>query len=239
MRKIGKVASLTLGAAMVAGCSGGEDFAVDVQAPAQAVHAALGDLHSSSLPSMLNLSAADKSSPEPGQILYSIPARGKSNPATILFDVDELKPARSRITVSVDIPAVKVSVNEIVSEDKVEQYLEEELRAWAVTRSKGQSGLLEIDAMQSSMGSLAVALQYAGDLNALANGDVPIGFGSFGSSEMDSDYGGSDYASNDTGPMTDPSQDAENYGAPTDDGDPSTSEYDTYESDDGGWGNSG
>lgn len=187
---------LILGAAALglAGCgsSNTTDFTIEVVGNASTVKQRLATLHHEStsttgiLPATM---AAD------GDVLtFTIPAADGYDPAEVKMTFAQRGPATA-IDVAVDVPMVMMGGNQYLSEEKVEDALEDELKSWAQRYRTAGTGASTTE-LELTMTTIAIAAQRV-DVSSIgfAGG---YGAADWGASDGGWDEGGSDYAYEDS-----------------------------------------
>ncbi len=224
-------------ALLLAGCDfgSGEDFTIDVAASPNESLSALSSLDGNLLASALGVNPIHKEGGKDGSVRFVIPG-GEYSDGTLDFAIAENGEGGSHISVTLDLPYVTragAKGTEYLSERKAEKMLQKQLLAWAHAKNMGSAGRAELDAVEGTLGSLAIAVQKWDKLDdpesMLANADETLLFGE--SEDSSSDWGNAD-GDNSADPMSDPEADAQAYGEPMDD----TNGFDSYDEDDGGWG---
>ncbi|WP_128891487.1 hypothetical protein [Erythrobacter sp. HKB08] len=205
-----------LPALALAGCGDGTDFTVDVAGNAADVEAALNKIDANQMSGLLSLKRVERSTPGPGQVLFTIPAHGDWEDATILFTVTG-EGENSRIAAAVDVPAIPVFMDgeeKYVAEDKVEDSLEEDLRDWADAYGNGGGAHIAARELGHSINSVAIAVQLTDEIGNMAFG-MPS-FASGPSYDYEESYSETTIAPSSAEPMSDPDADAAEYGQPMD-----------------------
>ncbi len=156
MRKLILSACLALGA-----CDDGEDFALDVNVPAERAYADLSHLSGGAIVSMASLPAFGREKPQDGEIRYILHSVEGKGDAKIGFRVENAGPGKSRVHVAVDMPAVDIKINgadKYISEYKTEQVLRKLLIQWGKTRGSGEPATEQIAGINTAMGAFALVL---------------------------------------------------------------------------------
>ncbi|MDE8651806.1 hypothetical protein [Novosphingobium album (ex Liu et al. 2023)] len=156
MRKLILSGALLLGA-----CGGGEDFALDVNLPADRAYADLSRLNGGEILALAHLPAIDRTRPADGQVRYVMHSLEGKGDAVIDFRIERLNPAQSRLHVTVDMPSVDFRLNGVdkyVSEWKTELVLKKLLRQWADQRAAGKPATSQIAELDTAMGAFTLVL---------------------------------------------------------------------------------
>ena len=216
-------------ALMVSGCGGGQsdDFTVSIQRSPDAVLRGLAQIDVTG-PSALVSKPVSRTLSDGGVIEYTLPAADGYDDGIIRFTVTGDSNNRTNIAVMVDVPAVEGYVDggpKVIAEDKVEDVLESDLQSWARNFESGNGGEFANLGLEASIVTIAAVLQNFDDAGMMASGnatmfDAGASDGDWESSEQDLAYGGT--------PMSDPGDDASDYGQPMDDA--------AGDDTDGGWG---
>lgn len=141
---LNRIAALILACLLLGACSrGAEDFTVTVDRPPERAEAAFGQAGlDGELAGLFPGLKIDRSKPEAGTVLYTIPGTG-SFPATVKLTFAPTNGGQaSVISVAVDVPSTDVVVDGkamVISELKVEKMVRGILRSAASKMAKGQS----------------------------------------------------------------------------------------------------
>lgn len=181
---------LGMAALGLAGCGSANttDFTVDVHGDTSTVKQRLAKIHHTSQ-SATGIKAVTMAA-EGDVLTFTVPADEGYDPAEVKMTFAQKGPMTG-IDVAISVPAVPMGINEYLSEDKVENAIEEELRSWAQRYRTAGTGA-STETLELTLTTVAVAAQRV-DVNS-------IGFASdFGAADWsDSDGGwadsGSDYA---------------------------------------------
>lgn len=212
-------------------CGGGDDFTVDVEQPAARAFGQLSSLDGGMVRQILALPTPQRTTPGEGEVLYTIPASGGYEDATLAFRVEPVGDNRSRVHVNVEMPSVKArigGIEKMLSEPRVEAELRRRMEKWAdgMKSGDGHSRVLQINEM---LGGLALAVNPDRIDQAMAMAHKPDILAEFLSDRAAWESGPSEHAAADA-PMSDPTRDAEAGDDPSDqaigaDPSPGTSDF--------------
>lgn len=179
----------------LAGCGGGEDFAVDARQSPASVVGAIGALKFDDERLVFSNLSVRTSRPSDNELRFTIPAyatpfkhTGESVIALTLEPIDE--GSATRIHASVDVPTVRVMLgrpNMVLSEEKVEGELRKALNGRV--DANGVRGLLAALAIASNVEHQAAAIRFKQDPGAFAA--AGLFDGEFSDSEGDEGWGAS------------------------------------------------
>lgn len=198
-------------------CGGGDDFTIDVDRPAARAYGQLSSLDGGMVRQLLGLPSPQRSTPQEGEVLYTIAGTGDYDDATLSFRVEPVDDGHSRVHVNIEMPAVKANFGgseKVLRESKVENEFRRKLQKWAdgLKSSDDPSTLLELNEMMGAM-TLAMNPAKIGEVMAMAN--KPSYLTEFLTDRAAWDGGSSEFSAADA-PMTDPSRDAEQADDPAD-----------------------
>ncbi|NNC53540.1 MAG: hypothetical protein HKO08_10940 [Erythrobacter sp.] len=207
-----KKTAIILASLLLAACGDGPDFNVKVKGSAPIVKQELAKIGSGSanLGGVAPVSLAS----EGDALVFTVPAKEGYDAGRVKLAFTE-ESGLTKVDVTVDMPAVPMGPNQVLSEQKVESELRKGLKIWARDYGKFGTGA-STDNIEVTMAAVAIAAQAAD-----TNGIFFAGNG-----------GSNDWAAGSTRDWDDASyDDGGGWGA--------DSGADDYYADDGGWGAGG
>lgn len=144
--------------ALLTACGDGEDFAVDVAIKQNLAKEELARLDGGMMLTALSMPAITAKQPAADKLSFTLP--GEDEDGQVVFRFEDIGAQGTRVHVTVSLPAERATIDGeamVLDENKAEDVLERDLRAWS--KRFAESGYASLDSLNSTLAGMAISVR--------------------------------------------------------------------------------